>query len=133
MAFTSLNFLLFFPVVMAVYWITPAKARWISLLVASYFFYINVKPVFALLMAGVTLSTYLFSILIAKTRNEKRRRTYLILSIVLILMPLFFFKYYGNINSGMISYMEGWECGQYSNGRSCCQCSWLVFPCVKGS
>ena len=35
MIFTSLNFLLFFPLVVVLSYLTPARYRWITLLVAS--------------------------------------------------------------------------------------------------
>jgi alginate O-acetyltransferase complex protein AlgI len=76
------------------------------LLVFSYFFYINVKPVFSLLLAGVTLSTYVFTLLIDGTKIESRKKAYLIINIVLILLPLFFFKYFGYINNSIITLLE---------------------------
>lgn len=106
MVFTSFNFLMFFPVLVLVFWITPAKYRWITLLIASYFFYINVKPVFALLVAGITLSTYFFTRLIDNTEVEAKKKKYMIINIMLILLPLFFYKYFGTINTGLIALME---------------------------
>jgi alginate O-acetyltransferase complex protein AlgI len=106
MSFTSLNFLLFFPIMAAAFYVTPARFRWITLLVASYFFYINIKPVFALLMAGITLSTFLFTSLISTTENETRKRNYMRLNIVIILLPLVFYKYFGSINDAMFSIMD---------------------------
>jgi alginate O-acetyltransferase complex protein AlgI len=106
MVFTSLNFLLFFPLVALVFYITPAKFRWITLLIASYFFYINIKPVFALLVAGVTLSTYTFTRLIDYSASEERKKTFMVINIVVILLPLFFFKYFSAINNGILSLLE---------------------------
>ncbi len=70
MSFTSFNFLIFFPLLAIAYYLTPVRFRWITLLIASYFFYINIKPVYALLTAGITLSTYFFTYLIDKTNVE---------------------------------------------------------------
>ena len=106
MVFTSFNFLIFFPMVVILYWITPPRYRWITLLIASYFFYINIKPVYALLLAGVTLSTYVFTRLIDKTNDENRKKTFMVINVVLILLPLFFFKYFATINNGLLSYLE---------------------------
>ncbi len=69
MVFTSFNFLVFFPTVLVVYFLLPQKFRWIFLLAASYYFYINIKPVYAVLLAAVTLTTYIFTNLIAKTKS----------------------------------------------------------------
>ena len=41
MSFNSLEFLVFLPVVVLLYWLLPHKARWILLLVASYIFYMS--------------------------------------------------------------------------------------------
>lgn len=106
MVFTSLNFLLSFPLIAIVYYITPVKFRWLTLLIASYFFYINIKPVFALLVSGVTLSTYIFTRLIDNANTESRKRTFMVINILLILLPLFFFKYFTTINNGIFALLE---------------------------
>jgi len=106
MTFTSLNFLLFFPSFAILYWITPARFRWIILLIGSYFFYINIKPIYALLLAIVTISTYAFTRLIDKTTIESRRKTLMLINIVLILLPLLFFKYFPTINNGILKLLN---------------------------
>jgi alginate O-acetyltransferase complex protein AlgI len=77
-----------------------------TLLAASFFFYINIKPVYALLLAGVICSTYLFTSLINSTSNESRRTFYLVCNIILVLFPLFFFKYFSVINIAIIQLLE---------------------------
>lgn len=109
MVFTSFNFLIFFPIVAVLYWITPTKFRWLTLLIASYFFYINIKPVYVLLVAGVTLSTYVFTRLMDKTNQESRKKGYMIINVILILLPLFFFKYFAAINSVIFSLLESYN------------------------
>lgn len=106
MVFTSFNFLLFFPALTILYFLTPARHRWIILLAGSYFFYINTKPVYALLLAGVSLSTYIFTTLIDKTSKESKKKGYMITNIILILLPLFFFKYFGVINDGISGLLQ---------------------------
>jgi len=106
MVFTSLNFLIFFPIVTVLYFITPKKYRWITLLVSSYFFYINVKPVYVLLVSSITLSTYFFARLIDNTNIESKKKSYMVVNIVLILVPLFFFKYFSVINNGILTLLE---------------------------
>lgn len=106
MAFTSFNFLIFFPILVVVYWITPSKYRWLTLVVASYFFYINIKPIYALLLASVTISTYVFTRLTSRTNIDSRRKALVLINIVLILMPLFFFKYFAHINNLVLNLLE---------------------------
>ena len=105
MVFTSLGFLFFLPLVAILYYLTPFKQRWITLLLASFFYYINIKPVYALLLAFVIVTTYLFARLISGTTNDSRKILFLITSIALILLPLFLFKYFTPINSILLNFL----------------------------
>ncbi len=109
MVFTSFNFLIFFLILIVVFYCTPRKFRWLTLLIASYFFYINLKPVFAFLLAGVTVSTFIFTRLIAATPVESKKSFYKVINIILVLLPLFFFKYFGVINQGIFQLLERWN------------------------
>jgi len=109
MVFTSLNFLIFFPLVALLFYLTPLKWRWITLLAASVFFYVNIKPVFALLLFGVIGSTYLFTRLISNTTDESRKSLYLLANIILVLLPLLFFKYFTVTNNAIIQLIESWN------------------------
>ncbi|MBN1414270.1 MAG: MBOAT family protein, partial [Bacteroidales bacterium] len=106
MIFTSFNFLIFFPVVVILFYLTPSRYRWVTLLIASYFFYINIKPVYSLLTAGITLSTYLFTRWMDDTADENRKRRLMVINIILILLPLFFFKYFNVINNELLDLLE---------------------------
>lgn len=60
MLFNSFAFLIFFPVVCFIYFALPnLKLRNLFLLVASYYFYMNWEPVYALLLLASTGITYL--------------------------------------------------------------------------
>src|SRR5436190_8425760 len=106
MTFTSFGFLIFFPVVILVYYCLPGKYRGWFLLLASYYFYINLKPVYALLLAAITLTTYAFTISIARAKTDKGRKLLLVLDIIVTLLPLFFFKYYNFVNTGIYSLLD---------------------------
>ena len=41
MVFNSIEFLIYFPVVLYLYFILPKTFRWVMLLVASYYFYLS--------------------------------------------------------------------------------------------
>ena len=66
MLFNSFSFLVFFPIVLAVYFIIPKKIRYIWLLAASYYFYMCWNPKYALLLLFSTGVTYLGSLLLEK-------------------------------------------------------------------
>ena len=106
MVFTSLNFLLFFPLVVVLAYLTPLKYRWVTLLAASYFFYLNIKPIYALLLVGVTASTYIFTRLMDNTPDDGIKRRYMIVNIILVLLPLFFYKYFTAINHELLGMMQ---------------------------
>lgn len=44
MLFNSIDFLVFFPIVVSVFFIIPKKLRYIWLLIASYYFYMSWQP-----------------------------------------------------------------------------------------
>jgi alginate O-acetyltransferase complex protein AlgI len=103
MIFTSLSFLLFFPIVILLYFLVPSKFQRVFLLVCSYLFYINLKPIFLLLLLFATLSTYYVTKLISRESSERKKLIYLRVGVFILLAPLFFFKYFPTINSNMIS------------------------------
>lgn len=109
MVFTSFNFLIFFPLLIAVYYATPMRYRWLTLLLVNYFFYANINPTFALLLAGITACTYVCTRLIAGTAVESKKKLFMQLNIFLILLPLFFFKYFNAINASVFSLLEMWH------------------------
>ena len=62
MVFNSFNFWLIFPFIFVMYWAIPSKHNRVRngfLLLVSYLLYMNWKPAFALVLAGVTLITYM--------------------------------------------------------------------------
>lgn len=64
MIFNSFNFLIVFPILFLLYYLIPAKQQKLRngyLLLVSYLLYANWKPVYALILLGVTTVTYLFA------------------------------------------------------------------------
>ena len=99
MLFNSLNYLIFFPIVILFYFAIPAKYKEIRnfwLLVASYFFYMNWNAAYALLLFGSTFVTYLAGILIEKAiekENISFAKWILGISFTINIGILFFYKY----------------------------------------
>lgn len=101
MLFNSLNFLLFFPVVCILYWCLPNKFRNGFLLIASYYFYMCWEPVYALLIAFSTITTWLCGRYIGHNNNCTKKqnnicetkRIVLILCLVINFSILFIYKY----------------------------------------
>lgn len=105
MLFNSFAFLIFFPLVCLVYFLLPTKnLRNIFLLIASYYFYMNWKPVYAVLILSSTLITYFCGILVENNNgNRKRQRLFLVLSLVINFSILFIFKYFNFINESVFA------------------------------
>ena len=92
MIFHSLDFIVFFAVVTATYWLLPHRAQNAFLLAASYFFYGYVHPWFLVLIAASTLVDFWAAREMA--RAPGRRRLMLQVSLVSNLGMLAFFKYF---------------------------------------
>ena len=99
MIYNSFFFLVCFPLIFMLYYLIPTKyqkARNIFLLTVSYILYLNWKPVYTLILLGVTGITYFSAIEIE--RNRKNAKRTMILGIIAGLTPLFFYKYYNFTN-----------------------------------
>lgn len=66
MLFNSIDFMVFFPIVLSIYFLIPRKLRSVWALAASYFFYMSWNPQYAALIALSTLLTYAGGILVEK-------------------------------------------------------------------
>ncbi|MBQ6437982.1 MBOAT family protein [bacterium] len=99
MLFNSLHFLLFLPVVLAVYFVIPTSWRRYWLLVASYYFYLSWRPAYGLLLLTSTLTTFAAGRALQRLHDQPSRphrfsaKHILWLSIGLNLGLLAFFKY----------------------------------------
>ncbi len=94
MLFNSVPFLLFFAIVFCLYFLIPARRRWLLLLIASYLYYASWKPEYVLLIAAVTGVTYFTGLQMGKIGEKSKRRKYLALSLIINLGFLFIFKYF---------------------------------------
>ena len=92
MIFHSLDFLVFFLLVVAAYWGLGHRAQNVLLLAASYFFYGYVHPWFLILIATSTVIDYASAR--GMERRPDRRRWFMAASIVSNFGMLGFFKYF---------------------------------------
>ena len=97
MLFSSITFLfMFLPVVLAVYYIVPYKIKNVVLLLASLFFYAWGEPVYVILMVLSILFNYFCGRDIAACGEDARRaKMNAVFAVVVNLLILGFFKYYG--------------------------------------
>ncbi len=101
MLFNSIDFLLFFPVVILIYFIIPNKIKYLWLLAASYYFYMCWDAKYALLILASTAITYASGLLIEKAnktedsaKQKNLKKLIVVLSVISNLGILFYFKYF---------------------------------------
>ena len=94
MLFNSLEFLVFFPMVIALYFAIPAKYRWFMLLLASYYFYMSWRVEYIILIVISTVVDFFCGKKMAQLQEKSARKKYLYLSLVSNLGLLFLFKYF---------------------------------------
>ncbi len=92
--FNSLQFLIFFPIVVVLYFNMPYKWRVYFLLLASYYFYMCWRVSYILLIIASTLIDYFCAMAMEQEIGRQGRRKFLLISLVANLGLLFSFKYF---------------------------------------
>ncbi len=106
MVFNSIGFFIFFPIVLFLYFALPKKLSWIMLLIASYYFYIswNVKLIY--LIVFTTAISWISSMLIERTEKKSIRKLFLVLTLVVCLGILFFYKYFNFLSDSVVEALK---------------------------
>ncbi len=100
MLFHSIDFLVFFPVVVLIYFLMPKRVRYLWLLAASYYFYMGWNAGYAALIAISTMITYVCGIALHKVQTRECghsllwRRSIVALGVGSNLGILIFYKYF---------------------------------------
>jgi alginate O-acetyltransferase complex protein AlgI len=112
MLFNSFTFLIFFPIVVAIYFAIPHRFRWAWLLAASCYFYMAFIPIYILILFFTIAVDYAAGILIENAEG-RRRRLFLLMSIVANVGVLAIFKYFNflNANARAIAEVFHWPYG----------------------
>jgi alginate O-acetyltransferase complex protein AlgI len=101
MLFNSIEFTIFFPIVTLIYFLLPHKFRWFHLLAASCVFYMFFIPVYLLILVFTIVIDYIAGILIEDAEGKKRK-AFLLISLVANIGVLAVFKYYNFFNENLI-------------------------------
>ncbi|MBX7205556.1 MAG: MBOAT family protein [Bacteroidia bacterium] len=100
MLFNSFEFLIFFILVTGMFFAIRHKYRWFLLLTASCYFYMAFVPVYILILGFTIVVDYFAGIWIEKT-DGKKKRWFLIASLVANIGVLAVFKYYNFLNENI--------------------------------
>ncbi len=106
MVFNSLEFLIFFPIVLILYRILPLKIRWVMLLITSYYFYMGWQADLLYLILFTTLVSYVCARKIEASVTKRARKIYLVIALVASLSVLFFFKYFNFLSENVTGLLE---------------------------
>ena len=93
MLFNSVDFLVFFTLIVCAYFALPHRWRWALLLASSYYFYMCWKPGYVVLIIISTVIDYFCALGMGRASTPRRRRLILFLSLLCNLGLLFTFKY----------------------------------------
>lgn len=110
MLFNSMQFLFYFIIVTALYFILPHRYRWFLLLVASCYFYMAFVPVYILILGFTIVIDYFAGIFLEEAKGS-RKRMWLITSLIANIGVLAVFKYYNFLNDNLTFLLHGagWE------------------------
>ncbi len=102
MLFNSIHFLVFLPLVTALYFtLSDQRHRRLLLLAASLYFYAVWSVPFLLLMAWQSFFDYYASFIIGRSTNPRTRKSVLIVSLTVNTLTLCVFKYHQFVNTSL--------------------------------
>jgi alginate O-acetyltransferase complex protein AlgI len=93
MIFNSLTFLIYLPIVVILYWLLPRMARMWMIAIMSLVFYGFWKPQYTLLLIFAAILDYYVALAIDKREDPRSRKNLLVLSLIINIGILVYFKY----------------------------------------
>jgi len=105
MLFNSLQFTIFLPLFVGLYYLVKPRFRWILLFIGSCYFYMAFVPRYIVILFFIILIDYFAAIAIERSL-PRRRKIYLIISLLSNIILLAFFKYFQFINENIASIFE---------------------------
>ena len=106
MLFNSIHFLFFFLITTTIYYLLPHSKRWILLLACSCYFYMAFVPIYIIILGVTIVIDYYAAIWIEKV-NIKKKKLFLILSLIANIGILAIFKYHNFFNENFSILLKG--------------------------
>lgn len=113
MVFHSIQFVTFFAAVVACYFVTPPRARWVVLLVASLYFYAVSEPMYLVQILAATALSFWLALKMEAAPDKPAKKRLVTVGIVLLVANLVIFKYTSFFNESLRS-VFGWAGVSYS-------------------
>ncbi len=105
MLFNSVEFVLFFIIIVFLYFTLPHKYRWFLLLTGSCYFYMAFIPVYILILGFTIVVDYWAGIFLEKIEG-KNKKLFLIASLIANIGVLAVFKYYNFLNDNLTVFLK---------------------------
>ena len=106
MLFNSIEFLIFFPVFLSIYFAIPQRHRWFFTLIASIFFYMCYNPKYVFLLLFSSGISWYSAKKISESQEEKVRRYWLLGGVFLNVFQLVIFKYLNFFDDNFRGFFE---------------------------
>lgn len=106
MLFNSVDFVIFFIVVTVTYFTLPHRFRWMLLLAASCYFYMAFVPIYILILGFTIIIDYFAGLYLEKWQGRKKK-LFLIASLIANIGVLSIFKYYNFLNDNLTAFLYG--------------------------
>ncbi len=107
MLFNSFHFLVYFIVITTAFFALPHRYRYLLLLGASCYFYMAFVPLYILILGFTIVVDYFAGIWIEQTQG-KRKKIFLIASLIANVGVLAIFKYYNFLNENLSLLLKPW-------------------------
>ncbi len=109
MLFNSLQYLIYLPIVVGLYYLFPHRWRWLLLLVASYYFYMCWKAEYAILLLISTGVAYAAGLGLSRAQNPQARKLIVWGCVTVLLGILFGFKYFNFATASLRGLCLAWK------------------------
>lgn len=106
MNFNSLSYLVFLPLVFAIYWSSPPKYKWIILLISSSYFYMSWNAKYISLILLITIISYVSALLIQSFNNKIHKKIFLYSNALISLGILCYYKYFNFFSESVTSFLN---------------------------
>ena len=105
MLFNSIQFAIFFVIVTFIYFTINHRYRWFLLLASSCYFYMVFVPVYILILGFTIIVDYFAGIYLEETEGKKRK-VFLVASLIANIGVLAVFKYYNFLNGNLSVFLN---------------------------